>query len=188
MKFLPAMKTYAAALFFMLLLVVAPCLGQSPSALDSAGQRVLGYIRSSMRFGRFYPQEKVYLHLDNTGYFKGETIWFKAYVFRSDTESVTDLSHVLYVELLNPSGDIVARRELAIEGGEAHGDITVDSIMVTGFYELRAYTRYMTNWGTPACFPSSSAPSVRATTVPPPSTCSAAATVSRCPTSSASGT
>ena len=27
-------------------------------------------------FGHEVPQEKVYLHLDNTGYFKGEKLWF----------------------------------------------------------------------------------------------------------------
>ncbi len=31
-------------------------------------------------FGRVLPQEKVYLHLDNTCYFLGDTIWYKGYV------------------------------------------------------------------------------------------------------------
>ena len=115
-------------------------------------RKILSHIRHAMRFGMYYPQEKVYLHLDNTGYFKGETIWFKAYVKRCDTDRRTDLSHVLYVELLNPSGDVVEKRKLPIVNGEANGDIKVDSIMTTGFYEIRAYTRYMTNWGTNACF------------------------------------
>jgi len=123
---------------------------QTEGAMEST--QVLSYIRRAMRFSKFYPQEKVYLHLDNTGYFKGETIWFKAYVKRCDTDNRTDLSRVLYVELLNPSGDVVERRKLAIENGEANGDIKVDSIMTTGFYEIRAYTRYMTNWGANACF------------------------------------
>jgi hypothetical protein len=105
-----------------------------------------------MLFSKYYPQEKVYLHLDNTGYFKGETIWFKAYVTRCDNGHTTDLSKVLYVELLNPSGDVVKTRKLKIEDGQAYGDIKVDNIMVTGFYEIRAYTRYMTNWGSNACY------------------------------------
>ena len=104
---------------------------------DGQSTSVLAYIKHAMRFSRYYPQEKVYLHLDNTGYFKGETIWFKAYVVRCDTEQRTDLSHVLYVELLNPSGDVVEKRKLPIENGEAHGDIKVDSIQTTGFYEVR---------------------------------------------------
>ena len=118
----------------------------------SESERLLDCLNHVLYFNQYYPQEKVYLHLDNTGYFKGETIWFKAYVVRCDTEQRTDLSRVLYVELLNPSGDVVEKRKLPIENGEAHGDIKVDSILTTGFYEIRAYTRYMTNWGANACF------------------------------------
>ena len=123
-----------------------------PQEANSESERMLGCLNHVLYFNQYYPQEKVYLHLDNTGYFKGETIWFKAYVVRCDTEQRTDLSRVLYVELLNPSGDVVEKRKLPIENGEAHGDIKVDSILTTGFYEIRAYTRYMTNWGANACF------------------------------------
>jgi len=98
------------------------------------------------------PKEIVYLHLDNTAYFKGETIWFQAYALRADTHEPTDMSKVLYVELLNPSGDVVKRRKLHLNNGVAAGDILVDSILITGYYEIRAFTRYMTNWGTEACF------------------------------------
>lgn len=113
---------------------------------------ILNYLQKAMRFNMYNPQEKVYLHFDNTGYFKGEYIRFKAYITRCDTEKKTDLSHILYVELINPSGDIVEKRKLKIVDGEADGDIKVDSIQTTGFYEVRAYTRYMTNWGQNACF------------------------------------
>ena len=58
------------------------------------------------KFNKVFPQEKVYLHLDNTGYFKDEKIWFKAYVTRTDNDSLASISKVLYVELINPSGDI----------------------------------------------------------------------------------
>ena len=104
------------------------------------------------RFSRMYPQEKAYLHFDNTGYFIGETIWFKAYVTRTDTDRPTDLSGVLYVELLNPAGDVVERRKLELNDGQGRGDIRLDKILTSGFYEVRAYTRYMANWGTGACF------------------------------------
>jgi hypothetical protein len=98
------------------------------------------------------PQEKVYLHLDNTGYFDGETIHFKAYVMRNDSESYTDISRVLYVELLNPSGDVIATRKCAIVDGQTNGDIKLEKVFGAGYYEIRAYTRYMTNWGNAACF------------------------------------
>ena len=133
------------------LMFTAVANAQNVNYADSVNaiNKVLGNVS---RFSLLRPQEKVYMHFDNTGYFKGETIRFKAYVKRCDTGRRTDLSSILYVELINPSGDIVEKRKLKITNGEASGDITVDSIMVTGFYEIRAYTRYMTNWGTSACF------------------------------------
>ncbi len=121
-------------------------------AIVRPSDNIMTYLRKAMHFNLYNPQEKVYLHFDNTGYFKGEYIRFKAYVTRCDTEKKTDLSHILYVELINPSGDVVEKRKLKIVDGEAEGDIKVDSIQTTGFYEVRAYTRYMTNWGMHACF------------------------------------
>ena len=114
---------------------------------------ILAYMQRAMRFNQAAPQEKVYLHFDNTGYFKGETIRFKAYVKRMDTDKPSAISTVLYVELVNPIGDVCERRTLKIANGEAEGDIKLDSIVgASGFYEVRAFTRYMTNWGTPAVF------------------------------------
>ena len=40
-------------------------------------------------FGETLPQEKVYLHIDNTCYFVGDTIWYKGYVTRSDKGTLT---------------------------------------------------------------------------------------------------
>ena len=113
---------------------------------------VLSYMKRAMNFAQTMPQEKVYLHFDNTGYFMGETIWFKGYVIRSDNGKPTDMSAVLYVELVNPSGDVVETRKLPIQEGVAHGEIKLDSLYSTGFYEVRAYTRYMTNWGNGGIF------------------------------------
>ena len=124
-------------------------------AQDTEGEwnHILAYMQRAMKFNQAAPQEKVYLHFDNTGYFKGETIRFKAYVKRMDTGRPSAISSVLYVELVNPIGDVCERRTLKIENGEAEGDIMLDSIVgASGFYEVRAFTRYMTNWGTPAVF------------------------------------
>jgi hypothetical protein len=115
--------------------------------------RILSYIQKAMNFNKVVPQEKVYLHFDNTGYFENETLWFKAYVTRTDNGHPSDLSKVLYVELLNPSGDIVKTHKYPIDSsGVSHGDMKLDSLLTSGYYEVRAYTRYMTNWGTNAIF------------------------------------
>mgnify|MGYP007069835626 CR=1 FL=1 len=119
---------------------------------DSSLVKLVYYMKHAMLFNKANPQEKVYLHFDNTGYFKGETMFFKAYSIRTDTGKPSNISKVLYVELLNPSGDIVEKRKIKMENGVGHGDFKLDSIFGTGFYEVRAFTRYMINWGGACAF------------------------------------
>ena len=115
--------------------------------------RILSYIQKAMNFNKVVPQEKVYLHFDNMGYFENETLWFKAYVTRTYDGRASDLSKVLYVELLNPTGDVLQTLKYPIDSlGQSHGEMKLDTILGSGLYEVRAYTRYMTNWGTNAVF------------------------------------
>ena len=92
-------------------------------------------------FGRALPQEKVYLHLDNTCYFIGDTIWYKGYVTQADRGTLTDLSRILYVELLTPDGYLVERQQLEMPDGMTHGMFVLTDSLYAGYYELRAYTR-----------------------------------------------
>lgn len=110
------------------------------ASVDSLAARV-------ERFGTGLPQEKAYLHIDNTCYFVGDTIWYKAYVTRSDKGWLTDLSKIMYVELLTPDGYLVERQQLKMEDGTAHGAFTLTDSLYAGYYELRAYTRWMLNFG-----------------------------------------
>ena len=103
--------------------------------------------RKVREFGAGVPQEKVYLHMDNTCYFIGDTIWYKGYVTRSDRGTLTDLSRILYVELLTPDGYLVERQQLEMPDGTAHGAFVLKDSLYAGYYELRAYTRWMLNFG-----------------------------------------
>lgn len=91
-------------------------------------------------------QEKVYLHFDNTGYYLQETMWFKAYVL-DESNRPTDISGILYVELVSPEGGVVKSNKYKLQNGTCHGDIYLDSAYQSGFFEVRAYTRYMRNFG-----------------------------------------
>jgi hypothetical protein len=115
-------------------------------------QRLTAFGKNMQTFSSLLPQEKVYLHFDNTGYFQNETIWFKAYVLRSDKESLSDMSRVLYVELVSPSGDVLQTEKFCIKDGQADGAIKLDNVLESGFYEVRAYTRYMMNWDNDGIF------------------------------------
>ena len=98
-------------------------------------------------FGQRLPQEKVYLHLDNSCYFLGDTIWYAAYLRRTNDDRPSDISNVLYVELLNNDGYVMERKVLQMKDGRGHGNFYLDPQYYSGFYELRAYTRWQLNWG-----------------------------------------
>ncbi len=114
---------------------------------DSAVVRIQEYLRNIYAFNQAYPQEKVYLHLDNRSYFIGDTIWFKAYVVNATSLRLTDVSKVLYVELLNDKGVEMETKKLRLENGQCHGEFVLKDNYYTGYYELRAYTRHMMNFG-----------------------------------------
>ena len=98
--------------------------------------------------GKAFPQEKVYLHLDNNCYFLGDTIWYKAYVVRTDRKVPTDLSRILYVELMTPDGYLVERQQIPLENDTTgFGNFVLQDSLYGGYYEVRAYTRWMLNWG-----------------------------------------
>ncbi|MBQ0047090.1 MAG: hypothetical protein KBT33_06205 [Prevotellaceae bacterium] len=127
--------------------------GVTVDGFTDSRRSLFKHLMLATNFNKKYPQEKVYLHFDNTGYFENEMMWFKAYVVRADRQKATDISRVLYVELLNKCGDVIKTTKWYIDShGQASGNMRLDSILGSGFYEIRAYTRYMTNWGTNACF------------------------------------
>lgn len=99
------------------------------------------------------PKEKVYLHLDNTSYYKDDTLWFSAYLVNSDGNTSDAVSRTLYVDLLNPGGDIIDTKVLKIENGRAHGSFKINCTpFYSGFFEIRAYTKYMMNFGQETAF------------------------------------
>lgn len=92
-------------------------------------------------------QEKVYLHLDNNSYFLGDTLWYKSYVVKADNLTPTDMSRIVYVELVSPDGFVGERQQLIVSpDGYGAGDFVLPDSLYSGYYELRAYTRWMMNF------------------------------------------
>ncbi|MGM9694227.1 MAG: hypothetical protein ACI3YC_04390 [Alloprevotella sp.] len=120
-----------------------------PTAADSLFAR----FKAASGFDRRYPREAVYVHFDNTSYVENDTVHYKAYVVRASSLRPTTLSRVLYVELLNADGQLVERQVLPVDSlGQADGAFSLTFPVRSGYYEVRAYTRAMTNWGAAACF------------------------------------
>ena len=118
----------------------------SLSLTISAGD--LNDIRRALELsGQTQVQEKVYVHTDNECYFVGDTLWYKAYVVRADQLVPTDMSRILYVELLTPDGLLVERQNIIVSAtGFSCGQFVLPDSLYSGYYELRAYTRWMLNF------------------------------------------
>ena len=117
-------------------------------ATDSIPETMKPLMERLTAFGQRIPQEKVFVHMDNTCYFLGDTIWFSAYTRETATGKPSPLSKVLYVELLNHDGYLVERKLIELNKGRGDGFFALDkNIQYSGFHELRAYTRWQLNWG-----------------------------------------
>ena len=147
---IPFANTYAAG-------------GDDESYSDVPGE-LLRFAGNIHQFNSIFPQEKVYLQFDNTSYYTGETIWYKAFVVNASTLQRAE-SKVLYVDFISPTGVVLEQQKLKIVGGQADGTIIlVDGSTSqarevrgtmnypSGFYEIRAYTNYMLNFNPETIF------------------------------------
>ena len=80
-------------LWFLLLLAMLPSMAMAQ--VDDERLKLEALQTNFEQFARKNPQERVYLHFDNTSYYKGENIWFNAYVVRDDNLHHTDIYHWL---------------------------------------------------------------------------------------------
>ncbi|MCX6236456.1 MAG: TonB-dependent receptor plug domain-containing protein [Bacteroidia bacterium] len=97
--------------------------------------------------GVVIPFEKVYLHLDRVNYSSGEDIWFKAYLVNALTNELYDNSNNLYVDLVSPESKIIKQLILRMDNGLGTGDIHLGDSIISGNYQIRAYTNWMRNFG-----------------------------------------
>jgi len=92
-----------------------------------------------------YTNEKVFIHFDKGSYTAGETVWFKAYIAAGFLPASNSTS--FKVELVNDSGNIVVEKILPVMAGTATGQIDLLPNLPQGVYLIRAYTKWMMNFG-----------------------------------------
>ena len=149
---LDSWRRYCASLLLVVFFAIP---GYSDSERADSLMNFAGNIH---QFNSIYPQEKVYLQFDNTSYYSGETIWFKAFIVNASDLGRAQ-SKVLYVDLISPTGVLLKQEKLKIVAGQADGSFTLmdgatsqarEKRGVTpypsGFYEVRAYTSFMQNF------------------------------------------
>lgn len=130
------MKTYNQFLTLLTLLTYAAYGQLIP---DSITNKVQEYHETN-------PQEKVYLDFDKTSYSSGDIIWFKTYLMAGFYNQLSPLSKIIYVELINPEGQLVERILVESDFGVGAGYFELEASMSTGKYLIRAYTKWMQNF------------------------------------------
>lgn len=110
------------------------------------------YMNQAQTFANNFPREKTYLHFDNTSYYVGDTIWFKAYVTLAEKQTFSLISRPLYVELVDQTGHIADKQIIKLTQGEGNGQFILPHSMLSGYYEIRAYTRWMLAFNEPQYF------------------------------------
>ena len=93
------------------------------------------------------PVEKVYLHLDKPYYGAGDTIWFKGYTVTGSDHTLSTISGILNVDLINSNNYIVQSIKLPMVSGLSYGDFALPDTSSAGRYRVRAWTNWMRNFG-----------------------------------------
>lgn len=137
------------SLVLLLAWAVARTLAAGSSHADSLFAQ---YFQRAQAFADAYPREKAHLHFDNTSYYVGDTIWFKAYVVTAETNRASLISTPLYVELLDQMGNVIHKQVVRLSSGGGCGQIPLPDHTLSGYYEVRAYTKWMLAFDEPQYF------------------------------------
>lgn len=90
-------------------------------------------------------KERIYLHTSHVFFQPGDEVYFKLYLVNAKDQTPAVLSKVAYVEVMDPSGKVLAKHNYKIQDGYAEGSYVFAPDAPGGIYKLRAYTTWMRN-------------------------------------------
>lgn len=93
------------------------------------------------------PQERIFVHSNTSLFLTGEYLYYTVYCLNSETNTLSDLSKVAYVEMISKDGTQFFKQKIKLENGLGHGDFFIPVSAPTGSYKLLAYTNWMKNKG-----------------------------------------
>jgi hypothetical protein len=95
--------------------------------------------------------EKLYVHVDRELYAPGDKIWLKVYQVNGITHKLNSNFRNIFVQLVSEKGKVISENVLFSINGQAHGEIDTKNLE-SGMYTIRAYTKFLNNFGEEACF------------------------------------
>jgi hypothetical protein len=136
----PKISLRSLLLSFIILFFSIPALSQQ-SVLEQK-------IFTSDSLNANTPREKIFIHRDKPYYNPGDTIWFKGYILTAPENISSDSSGFACIELFNAQHELIKRISTPCILGLFAGNISLPKKdFPQGEYLLRAYTRYMQNFG-----------------------------------------
>jgi TonB-dependent SusC/RagA subfamily outer membrane receptor len=96
--------------------------------------------------------EKVFLHIDRELYSPGEKIWFKTYLVNGLTHQLLPGYKNIFVQLVSEEGKVISDRIILSIKGTAQGEFLIGDSIPDGQYFIRAYTKYLENFGEESYF------------------------------------
>jgi len=91
------------------------------------------------------PKEDLFLDTNTNLYVTGEGIYYSLHCFEKHTNSLSEISKIAYVLLINDSKKIVFNQKVLLQKGLGYGDFYIPQNFATGNYKLIAFTKWMKN-------------------------------------------
>ncbi len=95
------------------------------------------------RYNRLFPQEKMYVHFDRSGYSPGDTVWFKFYLQSSLGDA---FSKVAYLNWFDENGKSISRNVTPVYQSSGWGNFTIPESYSGSQLHVLAYTQWMLNF------------------------------------------
>ena len=136
-------------IFFGLSLLAGFCFGERvsgqavPQPTPAVAQRIDSVLTE---YSEHYPQEKIYVQFDRSGYNPGETIWFKAYLLAGFEPST--YSRNIYFDWYDGAGQLLKHAVAPVFEASAKGQFDIPAGYGGALLHVRAYTQWMLNFDT----------------------------------------
>ncbi len=107
------------------------------------GQKIVSTEKFVSGIGNY---ENIFLVTDRNVYIAGENIWFNADYFINGVFPEQKQSNILYLELFDDAGTVVAKGKYSLSNNKTSGAIKIPDDIRSGIYIMRVYTRYQRNF------------------------------------------
>jgi hypothetical protein len=91
-------------------------------------------------------RENIHLHLNKTAFFKGEQLWFTAYVYDKNKQLPSSISTNLHLGIFDEMGKLIERKMIYLQNGIGNGNFIIDSSYSNSNYYIKSQTNWLKNF------------------------------------------